>query len=126
VRELRHAADGVDHKHRLIAIAHGVDNGERETNLGVERAKNQTFPAGLLDGGAERLVFPSVHRATVDDFYTRKLVLDRRAGWPINAHLHADGAEDDRNVEGLGGPDQETDIELDFLWPGFGPHVLEH
>ena len=21
---------------------------------------------------------------------------------------------------------RETDIELDFLWPGFGPHVLEH
>src|SRR5439155_23761266 len=85
---------------------------ERQANLGVESTEDQPLAPGLLYGFPEGAILERVHRPAVDHLYAGKLGEERRGRRPIDAGRDADGGQHDRQVERLGGPGQEANVEL--------------
>ncbi len=55
MRELRAPAHRVDDVAHLVTISQGVDDGKRETDLGVERTEDEPLAAGFLHRGEKGL-----------------------------------------------------------------------
>jgi len=86
----------------LKSIAHCLEGGECEADLGPESSHNELLAAGLLDGSDELLVLPRVHAATLDDLILGKDI--EELGPDVAREAESlDGSEDSGNVEDLRG-----------------------
>jgi hypothetical protein len=71
--------------HHVVAVFQGLDGREREADLRVEPADNQSLTPSRLHRFAERLVLERVHRRPVDRLDPVELGQDRRKRRPVAA-----------------------------------------
>src|SRR5712691_11212311 len=93
------AAHGVGNEVGFVPFALGLDHGEREADLGPERAENHAAPAGLLHRPTHTFVLPSIHRAAIEFRLILELAAQRRNGRFVDAHADAHRAQDGGHAE---------------------------
>ncbi len=108
MRFRRDAARSVGDGVHVVAVAHRVDGGLRETHLRPECGNDQLLAAGVLHGLDDAAVLPGVDEAAVDGLLIGKDRLDLLEN--LTAAFRVDGGENRRDSERLRGLGESGDV----------------
>src|SRR5258708_2036621 len=95
------AANRVDDRINIVALAHGVDRGKRHADLGPEGADDELAPARRANRIEEIRVFPGVGRGSVDGRVVREHLGQGRECRLAAARPDVDGRVHDRQAKQL-------------------------
>ena len=123
---LRQAANRIVDDGDFISLCKSFHDGVGQADFRVKRTDHQPAFTRGSDRGQKVRVFPRVHRAAIDDACAWKLPCNRLHRGTVDAHLHADGRKNDRDVERFRNPYQEAGVQFDLGGLGLGADVAEH